>query len=154
MGVSIQHRCVIRFTNESDCEKFYEYLERWIEKGHFIRNSGTDVNKYSYKNNISNSPEWYFCELFEHENDIEDNYMEYKYGDSDNTIEIDTGGYGNIPDFVIGCALEYFKAESFYLRQYGCQGQENTNIILHHNKLLSNTDCIFIPDYVDAFDNY
>ena len=79
-------------------------------------------------------------------------YLEFEMDIDNNTVEIDTCGYGTIPEFIIGYALEQYKADAFYLKQSACQGQQDTNAILSYNKNYNQSEFVVIPNFVNMFD--
>lgn len=145
MGVSIQQAVVVCFENQDDCERFNNYLERLITKHHVNRTSGFDIDNNSYDMMSTNTPEWYYLELFNQGFDIDSSYIEHDIDNS--TVVIDTCGYGTIPEFILGYALSQYNAIGFYLEQKPCQGQEMSNIRMSYDKKANQSQFFVIPDY-------
>ena len=152
MGVSYDHTVVLHFTNSDDCERFNNYLERNIEKRYFTRTSGFDIedNTWDRWNRNTTTPKWYLYEMFEQGYEDDNTPIYFDMDLSNNTVQLDSNGYGNIPAFIISYAFKQYNADQLYMTGAGCQGQPQSKWKVVYNKEYDQVETINIPDWVDG----
>ena len=143
MGCSYSHKVTIKFSSEDDCNLFENYLIRLVHKHHLTRTSGYDIENYPQND------KWVMYEMFDLGFEIDNHFIDYDR--DDNVIVLDSCGYGNIPEFIIGYALEKYNAVEFYTSLRACQGQERSNIDAYYNRLEDKFEYMFIPEWVSLF---
>ena len=144
MGVYYDHDVTVHFTNESDCERFYNHIQRYMVKNHFT----CKYSDYQFKL-TSDDYKWAMSEMFDENEDDSDTFLESSY--DENTVSLSSCGYGSVPGNLIAFALDKYNADQLYLTGSGCQGQENSKIKAYYNHKTKQFQWVQEPDWVSSF---
>ena len=129
MGVSLDHSVAVNFANEDDANRFLNYVNRALTDKHINRSSGGDIE--AFKNaDYNHLTSWVMSEVFDA--GYEDNYVDsYCW---DDTVSLESHGYGNIPAFLLYSAITQYNAQGIFWKSQSCQGQEDMDFFVNWNR--------------------
>ena len=136
MGLSIDHSVAIKFANEDDAERFYNYVDRALTDNHLNRTTGADVDAYKKADDVFNddptdrqNTSWALSEVFEC--DGENSRIEHDLDGE--TVTLQSGGYGNIPAFLVYSSITQYNSEEIFWKSFECQCGEGMDWFVYWN---------------------